>query len=256
MKTATFLTEQALSAEGYSNIIGVDEAGRGPLVGPVVAAAVVPKRPNTLYVLDPAEDLWRFVRDSKTLSEKKREELFVFLHEHFIIGIGIASAQMIDRMNILQATFFAMKHAIQECVRANNSYEDIEKKTLQNETETPGTGSNERIPHKDRESIVLVDGSIEIPNYSSLQVAISKGDSTVKTIAAASIVAKVTRDRLIIELAQTYAHYGFERHKGYGTAEHLAALKKHGPCPEHRRSFGPVKRCLPEHIEEVNRRLA
>jgi len=176
-------------------ICGIDEAGRGPLSGPVVAGAVVlPKGCRILYI-----------NDSKKLSAKKREELFdVIMREAISVGVGIISPSRIDEINILQATYEAMREAIQKL------------------TITPD---------------ILLNDAVTIPRIDIAQVPIIKGDAKSITIGAASIIAKVTRDRMMIEYAQIFPEYGFEKHKGYGTAAHIQALKEYGPCPIHRRSF-------------------
>ena len=176
-------------------ICGIDEAGRGPLSGPVVAGAVVlPKGCRILYV-----------NDSKKLSAKKRDELFdIIMREAISVGVGIISPSRIDEINILQATYEAMREAIQKL------------------TITPD---------------ILLNDAVTIPRIDIAQVPIIKGDAKSLTIGAASIIAKVTRDRMMIEYADIFPEYGFEKHKGYGTAAHIQALKEFGPCPIHRRSF-------------------
>ncbi|WP_138516131.1 ribonuclease HII [Rhodoferax bucti] len=183
-------------------IAGVDEAGRGPLAGPVVAAAVI------LDDLRPIAGL----NDSKKLSAARREKLFDEIRAKALCcSIAQASVQEIDEINILQATLLAMRRAV----------EGLRLK-----------------PAK-----VLVDGN-RLPVLDVLAEAIVKGDATVPAISAASILAKVTRDRWCAELDAQYPQYGFAAHKGYGTAEHLAALQTHGACPEHRKTFAPVTRVL------------
>ncbi len=181
--------------EEYGLIAGIDEVGRGPLAGPVMAGAVIlPKDHPILYL-----------NDSKKLSEKKREELYdVIMKEALAVGIGMASEQRIDEINILNATYEAMREAIGKLV--------------------PGPD-------------VLLNDAVKIPGITIRQVPIIKGDAKSASIAAASIVAKVTRDRLMVQYDEIYPGYGFARNKGYGTAEHIAALKEMGPCPIHRRSF-------------------
>ncbi len=176
-------------------ICGIDEAGRGPLAGPVVAAAaVLPKDCQILYL-----------NDSKKLSEKKRDLLFDEIKEKAVTyGVGIVSPQMIDEINILQATYEAMRQAISQL------------------KVTPE---------------ILLNDAVTIPGVDIMQVPIIKGDAKSVSIAAASILAKVTRDRMMAEYDQIYPEYGFAKHKGYGTAAHIAALKEYGPCPIHRRTF-------------------
>ena len=179
----------------YHNICGIDEAGRGPLVGPVVAAAVIlPKDARILYV-----------NDSKQLSEKKREELYdVIMKEAVSVGVGIASSARIDEINILQADYEAMREAVSKL----NPAPDI-----------------------------LLNDAVIIPQLEMKQVSIIKGDAKSLSIASASIIAKVTRDRMMYEYDKLYPEYGFASHKGYGTKAHTEALKQYGPCPIHRRSF-------------------
>jgi ribonuclease HII len=183
-------------------IAGVDEAGRGPLAGPVVAAAVI------LDDLHPIKGL----NDSKKLSPKRREKLYDEIRAKALCcSVAQASVEEIDRLNILQATLLAMRRAV----------EGLRLK-----------------PHK-----VLVDGN-RLPVLDVRAEAIVGGDAIVPAISAASILAKVTRDRWCQELDAQYPQYGFAGHKGYGTAVHLAALKAHGACPEHRKTFAPVAKVL------------
>jgi ribonuclease HII len=183
-------------------LCGVDEAGRGPLAGPVVAAAVV---------LDPERPIIG-LRDSKKLSAAQRERLADEIRGRALDwALGRAEADEIDRLNILQATLLAMRRAV-ESLR------------------TP--------PQR-----VLVDGN-RCPRLNVACEAVVRGDSTVPAISAASILAKVARDAAMQRLHATYPGYGFDGHKGYPTAAHLAALGRIGPCPEHRRSFGPVRRAI------------
>lgn len=182
----------------YRLIAGVDEAGRGPLVGTVVAAAVI---------LDPSRPV-HGLGDSKKLSEKRREQLFkVITSQSLCWAIASASPAEIDRLNILQASLLAMKRAVE----ALGMQPDI----------------------------ALVDGN-QRPRLSCRVEAIVKGDSKLAAISAASILAKVERDRQMRALHELYPLYGFDQHKGYPTAFHIERLRQHGPCPEHRRSFGPV----------------
>ncbi len=176
-------------------ICGIDEAGRGPLAGPVVAAAAVLPKDCQIFYLN----------DSKKLSEKKRDLLFAEIKEKAVAyGIGIVSPQVIDEINILQATYEAMRQAISQL---------------------------NVIPE------ILLNDAVTIPGVDIMQVPIVKGDAKSVSIAAASILAKVTRDRMMMEYDQIYPEYGFAKHKGYGTAAHIAALKEYGPCPIHRRTF-------------------
>jgi len=188
-----------LRNSGYSLIAGVDEAGRGPLAGPVFAAAVILPPENTLPD----------TMDSKKISPARREKLY-----DEILSVAVAwhvagiESQTIDRINILQATFKAMVEAVK------------------NLSSTP--------------EMILVDGS-HTPFVDSHSRALTKGDGLSQSIGAASILAKVQRDRLMANYHETYPQYGFDRHKGYGTREHMDAIAEHGPCPIHRRSFARVK---------------
>lgn len=228
MQETTFDKELEIASREAVLVVGVDEAGRGPLCGPVVAAAVCYNDQNFL-IPDGFTKEFALIRDSKKLSEKKREELFDFIHEHFHVGVGIVHADTIDRINILEATFLAMKSAIASL-----------KQQL--------TKNNQRV--RDEDVYLLVDGNQEIPNLSLRQEAIVGGDGTVKSIAAASIIAKVTRDRMILEYDKLYPAYGLAQHKGYGTKVHMDALRKYGPTPIHRMSFKPVLLSIPENANK------
>src|SRR6185369_6311908 len=219
MEETTFEMERSLIGEKILNIIGVDEAGRGPLAGPVVAASVCYKDPSFSIPETHAKE-FALIRDSKTLSSKQREFLFDLIHEHFHVGVGISSVETIDRVNILQATFLAMKASLSDLTR--------------------------KLPKS--ENHILIDGNQELPSFSGLQEAVTKGDSIVKSIAAASIVAKVTRDRMFEKYENDYPGYGFAQHKGYGTEVHMQALRHKGPCAIPRMSFKPVILSLPEHV--------
>ena len=179
----------------YGTICGIDEAGRGPLCGPVVAAAgILPDEYNILYI-----------NDSKKLSETKREEVYKEIDKYAVAyGVGIVSPERIDEINILQATYEAMRTAIHKL------------------SVTPD---------------ILLNDAVTIPMVDIKQVPIIKGDAKSQSIAAASIVAKVTRDHLMEEYDKLYPEYGFAKHKGYGTAAHIKAIKEYGPCPIHRRTF-------------------
>lgn len=218
----TFALEKEAKRLGYRIVIGVDEAGRGPLAGPVVAAAAR-YRSDSLVFPPEADRQARLIRDSKTLSERQREDAYRWIVEHFETGVGMVDAETIDRVNILQATFLALQQAIDEvlkkCVRESESMGSIH---------------------------VLIDGNCTLPYATYSQQTIVRGDAQVVSIAAASIVAKVTRDRLMRVFDSTYPKYGFAQHKGYGTAKHLEALRQHGPCPIHRCSFAPVARLCRE----------
>lgn len=205
MTTKPALPDYALEREAGAPaypVCGVDEAGRGPLAGPVVAAAVI---------LDPAH-IPPGLNDSKKLDAARREALFAALRPAAAIGIGIASVEEIDSLNILQATFLAMTRAIAALPRA---------------------------PH-----VALIDGNRLPKQLPCPARAVVRGDARSLSIAAASIAAKVTRDRLMLALAENHPGYGFERHMGYGTAAHLEAISRLGPSPAHRRSFAPIRNIL------------
>lgn len=206
----TLEEEVALLSQGYSFIAGVDEAGRGSLAGPVVAAAVILPL-GIPYRFDPDECLACFegVRDSKQLTARERDRLFEVIMQHAVaVGVGIGSVEMIDERNILQATKYAMREALAQLT----------------------------IPPQ----ALLLD-AIHLPGIELLQRSIIKGDELCLSIAAASIIAKVTRDRMMIQLHEHFPAYGFAQHKGYGTEYHLVALREHGATPHHRRSFAPVR---------------
>ncbi len=191
--------EAELRASGHRLVAGIDEAGRGPLAGPVVAAAVI--LPD-----DFAHDT---LNDSKQLPEPKRESLYAEItgNDDIIWASAAVEPAEIDRINILQATYLAMRTSLAALSIAADA--------------------------------ALIDGK-PVPNFPIPHRGIVKGDSLSLSIAAASIIAKVERDRLMRDFARQWPDYGFDRHKGYGTKQHLAALQKHGPCPIHRRSFAPV----------------
>ncbi|HIP50421.1 MAG TPA: ribonuclease HII [Candidatus Pacebacteria bacterium] len=222
MKIATFEKEKELSEKKYDIIVGLDEVGRGPLAGPVVTAACVIKNKADFESV-PDEGAWKLVRDSKLLSEKQREEAFIFVQKRFFIGIGKCSPKAIDEINILQATFLAMKKAING---------------LEKEIDIDGRyGEAEKM-------MIMIDGNQLLPNFTREQMCVAKGDQISKSIAAASIIAKVARDKMILVYDKKYPQYGFANHKGYGTKMHMEALQKYGATPIHRRSFAPVKRVL------------
>lgn len=206
--------EDQLRTEGYKYIAGVDEVGRGPLAGPVVTAAVV--LPADFDVLG--------IDDSKKLSEKKREELFNVIMERAVaVGIGMADEKTIDEINILQATKQAMRKAVADCdakLRAKAA----------EEREAAAEQSDGGIDY------VLFD-AMKIDEIEKPQEAIIKGDANILAIAAASIIAKVTRDRMMVEYDEQYPGYAFAKNKGYGTKAHYEGLHAQGMCPIHRRSF-------------------
>ena len=206
----TLEEEVALLSQGYSFIAGVDEAGRGSIAGPVVAAAVILPL-GIPFRFDPDECLACFegVRDSKQLTARERDRLFEVIMQHAVaVGVGIGSVEMIDERNILQATKYAMREALVQLT----------------------------IPPQ----ALLLD-AIHLPGIELLQRSIIKGDALCLSIAAASIIAKVTRDRMMIQMHEHFPAYGFAQHKGYGTEYHLVALREHGATPHHRRSFAPVR---------------
>ena len=197
----------------YKNVIGVDEAGRGPLAGPVVAAAVMLKE----YTEELDE-----INDSKKLTEKKREKLYDVIMKNFDVAVGISTVEEIDKLNILNADFLAMRRALKDL---------------------------ENIKKDKKEYTVLVDGNLKIKEYTGKQLPIVKGDAKSLSIAAASIIAKVTRDRFMKDLASTYPDYCFEKHKGYGTKAHIEVIKDKGAIEGvHRKVF--LRKILDEPKEE------
>lgn len=197
---------QEARAQGRQLICGIDEVGRGPLAGPVVAAAVL---------IDDSFSL-PGINDSKKLGAKRREQLYHLLHRDPRVRWHVASAssEEIDALNILRATHLAMHRAVEGLM-----------------TE-----------HRCQIDFCLIDG-LPVPHFPLDHLGVIKGDSLSLSIACASILAKVTRDRWMMEQARLYPQYGFEQHSGYGTRQHLTALMNHGPCPLHRRSFAPVAAC-------------
>ena len=233
MQETTFEKELSFVGDKQVFIIGVDEAGRGPLAGPVVAAAACCKD-QKFYIPEKLKKDFVLIRDSKKLSAKQREKTFAFIEERFYYSIGIVGVKTIDRVNVLQASFFAMKSALT----------DLRRKLL-----SIGSLSSGKLEIYDG-MYLLVDGNQTIPNISVKQEAIVNGDSTVKSIAAASIVAKVVRDRIMNDFDKKYPNYGFIKHKGYGTREHMDALRRFGHCPIHRMSFRPVLLSIPENANK------
>lgn len=195
--------EVELSYRGLRHVCGVDEAGRGPWAGPVVAAAVM---------FDHAAPIPPGINDSKKLTHTQRESLFAHIHQRAVVGVGVAQVEEIDRLNIWGATALAMRRAV--------------------------------LAMPQWPELALVDGKLTPPHLLCEARPIVKGDAVSYSIAAASIIAKVTRDRLMRELAASYPAYGFETHAGYGTPQHQRALAEHGPCPAHRHSFAPIKTLL------------
>jgi len=198
--------EENLSAKGFDAVCGVDECGRGPLAGPVVAAALIWPCGIGLEGLD----------DSKKLTPRKRERLFEQIVDlGLICAVGIVDHESIDRINILRASLAAMRKAVMDLRQAPD--------------------------------FVLVDGNYTIPNVTQPQLAIVGGDRRCQSIAAASIVAKVTRDRIMDRFEALYPSYSFATHKGYPTPAHLRELREHGPCEIHRRSFKPIAELADEY---------
>ena len=198
--------EEELYLKGINSIAGIDEAGRGPLAGPVVVACVVM----------PKDSMIEGVNDSKKVSEKKREKLFEEITKEALgYGIGIVSQEEIDKINILNATKEGLTLAIKELEK------DLQEKKRKFE----------------KPEIILVDALTKIDTDHIPYRSIIKGDSKSYSIAAASIIAKVTRDRIMRQWDEVYPMYGFEKHKGYGTSAHITAIKEYGLCPLHRRSF-------------------
>lgn len=200
--------EQNIFSQGHNIIGAIDEAGRGPLAGPVVAACVLIKSDAVPHISDELS----IINDSKKLSERKRKEACDIIKDNFDVGIGMCDHNTIDRINILQASFLAMKKAIGEL--------------------------------KQKPDFVILDGKFPMPNISIKQKAIIGGDALVFSIAAASIIAKVARDNLMLKMHEIYPDYGFDKHKGYGTKLHMERLRQYGPSSIHRKSFAPVKRLI------------
>ncbi len=198
--------EKQLRAKQFDRIAGIDEAGRGPLAGPVVAAACIL----------PDGVLFEGLNDSKQLTAEKREALFEKItgYPGLIFGIGKASVAEIDRYNILRATFLAMRRAVAALVI--------------------------------KPDYILVDGN-QLPDFEIPAEAIVEGDGRSVSIAAASVLAKVTRDRIMCESDTKWPEYGFKQHKGYATEQHLEAIRQRGPCPIHRKTFDPIKSLLANH---------
>ena len=199
--------EEMLIEKGYRAVCGVDEVGRGPLAGPVVAAAVILPEDEQIEGLD----------DSKKLSPLRREKLFdAIANSSALCSVGVIDNECIDKMNILKASLMAMRKAVMDL--------------------------------KQSPDFVLVDGTFTIPNIDYPQLAVVKGDGRCRAIAAASIVAKVTRDRIMDRLEALYPSFSFSKHKGYPTADHLDELNLNGPCEIHRKSFKPVAQLLEQYV--------
>lgn len=200
---AMSVCEQRLKEEGFRNIAGVDEVGRGPLAGPVVAASCI--------LLNNA--LFESLNDSKQLTPEQRDILYEKMSQSKLVlyGIGLVDVKTIDKINILQATFLAMQKAVKA------------------------------LPI--RPDYLLIDGN-QLPQFDIPTETLIGGDARSVSIAAASVIAKVTRDRIMQELDAKYPQYGFKQHKGYATEQHMNAIYEHGPCPIHRKSFDPVRSIL------------
>ncbi len=186
--------ESALSARGFTHIAGIDEAGRGPLAGPVAAACVILHK----------ERIPEGINDSKKLSPQKREKLFEQIMDSAVVSCALVDEKTIDAVNILEATKLAMRRAVEKMAQ--------------------------------KPDYILIDGNFVIGCCENEQAVIG-GDAKSASVAAASIIAKVTRDRLMLRIDEEYPMYGFAKHKGYGTKEHIENLLKYGPCPYHRQSF-------------------
>jgi len=215
-KLPNLAEEQKLWRYGYRFVIGLDEAGRGPLAGPVCAAAVciaanLKFSSFERYLVGRKIKDFK-IKDSKKLSAKQRETWYEILttHHDINLGIGIISEKVIDKINIFEATKLAMKKAI-ELLKVSPEF-------------------------------LLIDGTFILEDLQINQKAVKRGDEKIFSCAAASIIAKVTRDRLMMRYAKKYPEYNFEKHKGYGTKQHFAALKKYGPCSIHRLTFAPLKK--------------
>jgi ribonuclease HII len=210
----SFIEEELLEAQGYQLIAGIDEAGRGALAGPVVAAAVIlPHKVGAPWLAE--------VKDSKQLTPTKRELLFHRIHEIAIsIGIGLAPHSLVDKKGIIRATHLAMKQAINQLSPSPQS--------------------------------LLID-YMRLPGVRLPQKGITNGDNLCFSIACASIIAKVARDQLMVAFDRIYPGYGLAQHKGYGTREHFACLSRLGPCPIHRQSFRPVRDVVQNREAQRNR---
>lgn len=226
----TCTIEKECLVEGFDFVVGIDEAGRGPLCGSVVAGAVVRKIQDEEI---PKEEA-RLIRDSKKLSQVQREKAFEIVSKYFWVGVGECDSQTIDRMNILEATMLAMRKAVVQLQKVASTKKQKTKNNWEKGT------------------VLLVDGNKEITTSLAQRVVVG-GDGVEQVIAAASIIAKVTRDREMGVAHQQFPQYGFDRHKGYGTKIHMEALKKYGPTPFHRMSFRPVRESVT--MDRVNKDL-
>ncbi len=254
MKYPNFNEEKKLHKQGYAMVVGLDEAGRGPLAGPVVAGAIAflkPQTPMSNDQLNPKKSKsqngleikslgfdWELgfgnwdlgVKDSKQLSEKKREEIYNILINRpgVVWGVGIVSEKIIDKINILEATKLAMQKAV---------------KNLENKCTTISKASGFMV-HSTGVDFLLLDGNFTLRQAQGKrfipQKSIIKGDQKVFSISCASIITKVTRDRIMQKMHKKYPEYGFDKHKGYGTAMHIKNIKTFGACKIHRKTFYPI----------------
>ncbi|MFA7676418.1 MAG: ribonuclease HII [Candidatus Shapirobacteria bacterium] len=204
MNYPNFNEEKKLRQQGYKMVTGIDEAGRGPLAGPVVAAAVIVQNLKFQILNFKSNPNFKNIKDSKKMTAKQRENAYDFLTKHpdIVFGVGIVSEKVIDKINILQATKLAMLKSVKKL----------------------------------NPDFLLLDGNFKI-NCKINQKSIIKGDTKVISIAMASIIAKVTRDKIMKKYHKKYFDYGFDKHKGYGTKVHYANLEKFGPCKIHRKTF-------------------
>jgi len=212
--------EKRAFRDGATLIIGVDEAGRGPLAGPVVAAAVM-LRPLPLKRFSLPQYRER-LDDSKKVPAAQRERSFSEISKKSLVGVGLKDHRFIDKRNICRATLLAMREAVLSLIKEFCRLNSKKEKEIR------------------RDVCVLVDGNMK-PDTPYRTASIVKGDSKSLSVAAASIVAKVTRDRIMQSYDRRYPLYGFSKHKGYGTRLHLEAIQKYGPCPIHRRTFAPIR---------------
>lgn len=234
MRYATVKEEKKLWKQGYRFVACIDEAGRGPLAGPVVAAAVCFAPKLSLTKENLASLSFPRLKDSKQLSPKRRQEIYNKVKKHLAIqwGIGIVSEKIIDKINIYQATKLAMRKAVFELEKK------LKTANFPKNLHNTNSRYSEEMYYTD---FLILDGNMKLENVSIPQKAIVKGDEKVFSCALASIIAKVTRDRMMIHYHKQYPQYGFDRHKGYGTKLHLQKLRRLGPCPIHRCTFSPLK---------------
>ncbi|MBU3965415.1 ribonuclease HII [Patescibacteria group bacterium] len=240
MLNPNFDYENKLIKSGFSRICGIDEVGRGPLAGPVVACALTINNSKNF-----AAEKFKKLKDSKKLSAKQREKWHKILTENEDVkfGIGIVSEKIIDKINILEATKLAMLKALENLARRPASPklhqgELADKSAL---TRANRGESASAMLQRDKPDFLLIDGNFILEQIDLNQKAVPRGDEKIISIAAASIIAKVTRDKMMLKYHKKYPDYFFDKHKGYGTKLHFKMIEKHGPCPIHRRSFEPIK---------------